>query len=705
MILFFSNAKNDTREVQRANQDHSHWDAENESPRHQKSEEPVISAAKGLAKISPSVEDDYSAPDLVHPEDDDAESENLSPPPESIELEDPEDEIVVGSGKGKAADVIPTPDASKGSNVDEMDYEDDDEDIIKSRERSSKRKRNSIYEDLAEEKLDSSMLGNGDEATPVSTPASMGAQKGAAAQPKEASKTIILGYWRDSEAPEPDQHVVKGFIDSRDRLRTRIQTHNRAGETVTGKYPLKPGPGGSWVTFHNIVFDDHLVHLDQHQVKEYVKIRAEFEDKEGENPKANDTRAVQQAIKLTQARGPPAEGALPPLIAYGATIPDHARISYSRAEKRRRTAAAHGHSETPDVQYPPPARLQAGPGPAFAQQHMQTPPNPPILPDLPGKRPTKIMLGYWLESIEPNVNDKHAVFGILGNNDMFRVKVGRETRDGRPMQSNFPQGAGALWINAHQWQKEDYLQDLSREELKEYCRVRQYQIDQGERNAERDSNIRIAIGEARRRAAFLGSNKRTTNGTHTLPTNNQFTDAIMAQHEPPAPAHETRQAIRRAGPATITPAASFRQEQTPLTPGFRAANRGNPLPPHSADPRLERANNLAMHAVSRIEANQAKVEERDAHMAGAPYHMTNGHNGHNGDAFRENLGRLNNVWSQQEAHRIRTGNEDAKIHLGTKYERKATGPFAGKLVSQGAIISIDGEDYVEYRVLTKPSFI
>lgn len=683
-----------------------------------KSEDPTLSAVKELPEISPSLEDDYPAPGLTSPDGDDevldeGESENLSPPPESIELEYPEDEIVVGAGKGKAADAIPTPDASKGSNVDEMDFDDDDEeaDVIK-KERSSKRKRNSLYEDLAEEKLDSSILGNADEGTPASTPASVAAQRGATAQPKEAAKTIILGYWRDSEAPEPDQHVVKGFIDSRDRLRTRIQTHNRAGETITGKYPLKPGPGGSWVTFHNIVFDEHLVHLDQHQVKEYVKIRAGYEDKEGENPKANDKAAVQQAIKASQARGPPPEGAIPPLIAYGATIPDHARISYSRAEKRRRTAAANGHSETPDVQHappPPPQRLQAGPGPAFAQ-HMQTPPNPAIPADLAGKRPTKIMLGYWLESIEPNLADKHAVFGILGNNDMFRVKVGRETRDGRPMQSNFPQGAGALWINAHQWQKEEYLQDLSREELKEYCRVRQYQIDhQGERNADRAENIRLAILEARRRAAYLGNNKRasTANTNHPLPAGNQFTEAILA-HETPIPAHETRQAIRRAGPAAITPAGSFRQEQSPMTPGFRAANRGTPLPPHNTDPRLERANNLALHAVSRIEANQAKVEERDAHVNPSPYQMTNGHNGHggqNGDAFRENLGRLNNVWSQQEAHRIRVGNEDAKIHLGTKYERKATGPFAGKLVSQGAIISIDGEDYVEYRVLTKPSFI
>ncbi|KAK2667841.1 hypothetical protein RAB80_017032 [Fusarium oxysporum f. sp. vasinfectum] len=39
---------------------------------------------------------------------------------------------------------------------------------------------------------------------------------------------------------------------------------------------------------------------------------------------------------------------------------------------------------------------------------------------------------------------------------------------------------------------------------------------------------------------------------------------------------------------------------------------------------------------------------------------------------------------------------------GVKYERKTLGPFPGKLVSQGTIISIDGEDYVEYRVLGKP---
>jgi hypothetical protein len=71
---------------------------------------------------------------------------------------------------------------------------------------------------------------------------------------------------------------------------------------------------------------------------------------------------------------------------------------------------------------------------------------------------------------------------------------------------------------------------------------------------------------------------------------------------------------------------------------------------------------------------------------------------------REEVQRLNKVWARQESLRIRASADDAKMFGGIKYERKASGPFTGKLVSQGTIINIDGEDYVEYRVLTKPSF-
>lgn len=666
---------------------------------------------------------------MQSPDDDD----NLSPPPDSIDDQVLEDQIVVGKGDAAVANANANVDGSTSAKAkvacaDEMDMDGDenDPDPIKST-RVPKRKRTSLYEDLAEEKMDSGAFleDKDEEDTVASTPASD--INGSLIIPKEAAKPILLGIWRDSEAPDPDQHIVKGFIDSRDRLRTRIQQVNRAGDNVTGRFPLKPGPGGSWVTFHNIIFDEHLVHLDQHQVKEYVKLRSAMQDEPGEDPKANDKLAVQKAIKACSSRGPLPEGALPPLIAYGANIPEHARISYSRAEKRRRTAAAIGAQGTHDISPVVPQQLlQAGPGPVFAQA-MQLAPHPPISVDLPGKRPTRVVLGYWNESAEPRLEDKHAVFGILGSNDMFRVKVGRETRDGRPVTSNFPQGAGALWINAHQWQRETYLEDLSREELKEFTRVRQCQIDLGEHDEDhRHANIEYALGESRRRAAYLGSHKKNQNhNTHVVPANNHFMDMSHMPQAGSMPVHETRQNIRRGGPPAINPATSFHHQEQALGPGagFRAANRGNAMPPPlSTDPRLQRAESLASNAVSRIEANQAKVEQRDAQLVNSftieeekfPGSGSLNNNsihgsllpvGQAGDAFRDNLGRLNNVWSQQEAQRIRSGNEDAKMHMSIKYERKATGPFAGKLVSQGNIISIDGEDYVEYRVLTKPSFI
>ncbi|KAH7418670.1 hypothetical protein BKA64DRAFT_739078 [Cadophora sp. MPI-SDFR-AT-0126] len=48
---------------------------------------------------------------------------------------------------------------------------------------------------------------------------------------------------------------------------------------------------------------------------------------------------------------------------------------------------------------------------------------------------------------------------------------------------------------------------------------------------------------------------------------------------------------------------------------------------------------------------------------------------------------------------------DIRSHNGIRYERKRNGPFQGKLVSQARVISIGGEDYVEYRVLMTISHV
>lgn len=651
------------------------------------------------------------------------DSIDLSPPPDTTSEseaehvnEDPEDEIVVRrvhlpNARPKKTGT-PALSADQGGNGQAMDLGADANvknaaktpPKARANDQRPKRKRASLYDDLTEDTLLVDSTEDFADVSAFSAPIS----KYTRPLPNATTiKSVTLGIWRESEASDPDKHIVKGFIDSRDRLRTRIQQHNRAGEIVTGRWPLKPGPGGSWTTFHNIIFDDHLVHLDQHQVKEYVKIRAEAMGKDGEDGSAvNHKLAVQQAIKQALNRGPPPDGQLPPLIAYGAEIPEYARISLPRAEKRRRAGLPPTSGNSTLVSQP-------------IQPESTTLEAP--LPSLQGHRPTKILLGTWRHSSEMQDEDKHAVFGILGNNDMFRVKVARETRDGRTMNGNFPQGAGALWISPTDWVPETYLEGLTKEQLKEYCRVRQYQLDRGEPDGDREANIQAAIAEAKDRARVLAINKNKNNSSSsnggggvaatsaTSSGQHATTGVAKNNKDDPASSDITRQASnRRSGPQPPLVPATARVQ----TPTFRAANRSGGS---GLDPRLERANSLASRVVSQMEATQAKVEKRETaaaaaaaaastRMAPPPPHDA-ATTTDSMASFRDNINRLNNVWSSQEAHRIRTGGEDAKIHMGVKYERKTNGPFQGKLVSQGSIISIDGEDYVEYRILTKPTFI
>ncbi|KAJ4326727.1 hypothetical protein N0V84_002844 [Fusarium piperis] len=58
------------------------------------------------------------------------------------------------------------------------------------------------------------------------------------------------------------------------------------------------------------------------------------------------------------------------------------------------------------------------------------------------------------------------------------------------------------------------------------------------------------------------------------------------------------------------------------------------------------------------------------------------------------------AWPDQVALQIRP-REEAAYNGDVVYQRKSHGPLLGKLASQGSVITIDGEDYVEYRVLAK----
>ncbi|KAL2116901.1 hypothetical protein VTJ04DRAFT_9069 [Mycothermus thermophilus] len=578
---------------------------------------------------------------------------------------------------------------------------------------------------------------NDDDASPTPTEDLDARRPGRPAKPAApipgAVKGVLLGYWRDSPAEDDaDKHAVVGFIDVRDRLRTRIQPTTRDGRPMDHRYPIPPGPGGSWVTFDKVAFDAHLVGHNHHVIKEYVKIRSE--DSHKDDSTEERAKADLEAIELAAERvrnNPPPETPTAPQIAYGPEIPANAVMPNRPEAKRRRLAGSLGAPTE---------------SPKFVQS---------TIDDLPGRRPTRVLIGYWKYSSEEDPANKHAVFGVLGSNDMFRVKLTRETRDGRTVLGNFPSGAGALWIHWDEVEFEPHLRNLSRHEIKEYCRVRQMQMDAGETPEERIANETKAVYEAQQRviqAMSMGTSiNRSRDDSDLVPlamkgspvngTNGHDSSARSAAAEEP------RQSRRSdLGQRAAAAAAAGRHPLPDVS--FRAANRtpsGGPNPEQR-----ERAQQLADRAITRLEAAQARADARAAsrETSLAPagtnsppasagingtsngYHHYYPHNQHHHHArngsggnghtngsyaptsngtgplahFQENVERLNRVWESQEANRIRAGTEDAKIHMGIKYQRKQSGPFQGKLVSQGVILTIDGEDYVEYRVLTKPTF-
>ncbi|KAL7812526.1 hypothetical protein V8C26DRAFT_202192 [Trichoderma gracile] len=577
-----------------------------------------------------------------------------------------------------------------------------------------KRKRNSVFTDLSESKMEVHTDGSR-----TSLPA-QGLKPKSSRQSMGSVRGVVLGHWRDSTIPDPEhRHAVIGFIDSRDRLRTRIQPYTLTNEPISSDYPRPPGPGGSWVTFERVVFSKHLVGLDHFQVKEYVRLRTDSKEETEEERRAAELAAVQEAIRRVKENPAFDNPTTQPPIAHGPELPESAFAPGRPDAKRRRVSGGFAAINTGGSNSPPERSPLLASQPALQPRPAHV---PKLHGPLPGTRPTRILLGYWRGSSEEDTRDRHAVYGILGQNDMFRVKVVRETRDGRFVDGNFPSGAGALWIQYEEVEFEPHLKPLQRAEIKEYCRVRQYQLDQGELPEDRVSNEIRAVQEAQARA---GSGYRHVHQPIAPYQPIAADDADLAsQSEVNGAQPEVRQSRR--GESRTTPRQSFTEndvrqprayaEQEPSRPDSRATNRSQ-----NTDG-VERAHALARREIARVEAAQGRADRHAMHreraaalvadaaaaaaaavVASAPLQSPTT-NGRAPFYESEDMQRLNKVWARQETLRLKAGAEDAKVYDGVKYERKTNGPFMGKLVSQGTIINIDGEDYVEYRVLTKPSF-
>ncbi|KAK0109717.1 hypothetical protein ONS95_002396 [Cadophora gregata] len=450
-------------------------------------------------------------------------------------------------------------------------------------------------------------------------------------KPGKNVRGVIIGVWRDSDQPnDEDKHVIYGFIDIHDRLRTRIYGMNRRGEEVVGNAPT--GAGGCWVTFERVIFDSHLATLSAAEVKEYVKIRSETKPEATQEERDEaDAKAVLKA-KAAVAEQEAAPGVKPVVH----------RPSLSRQSLSRQSLPRQSLHKTPSFQ-------------AVNAADLQTPKSSPFADN----KPHGVLLGFWSESDEPRNEDKHAVYGVLSENDCFRVKVQRITRDGRYVDGNFPVGAGALWLSYKKVVLEPHLASLSRPEVKEYCRIRQREQESRETDKERRANELKAVMQAKLNVAEKGlDTSADVPGSPELEIRHsaRSENRVSARHQA-----ETEAAAER-----------VRKE--------KAESR-------------ERLHEKTRKEVALAEA----VLQENAQME-----------------LKNNLKKLNKVWIAQQAAltprasvapgSVEVVGTEVRYHNGIKYERKQNGPFQGKLVSQAQILSIDGEDYVEYRILTKPSF-
>ncbi|KAI1372293.1 hypothetical protein F4677DRAFT_270309 [Hypoxylon crocopeplum] len=635
-----------------------------------------------------------------------ANDAELSSPPDSSSVSsvNPDmlgDEIVVGTranGDNNSNRRV----ASEKEDIDMVDAA-DNEPVA----HYPKRKRASLYNDLSEDKMDGPMRDGGNVgATVVKTKAQQ--------KLEEPTKHVPVGYWRDSPVPQDEgKHSVVGFMDVRDRLRTRIAGVTINGELVNSRlFPVPPGPGGSWVTFERIVFLDHLVGHDHNVIKEYVKVRLETIEVRSEEA---DHAAIREAQRRLEINPPPETPQLP-IIAWGREIPVHAQGARHES-KRRRVGSGYGTpaSTLTDhvnrAQHERDEREQAKQAKKAerAEQADAEPvehPGRPIVPQQPHellpppRKPTRILVGCWTKS-SPSMNeDKHAVYGILGANDMFRVKLVRETMDGRYINGNFPSGAGALWIPYDEVTFVNHLKDLTRPEIKEYVRIRQSQIDAGETSDEQVANETKAVYEAQARAAMIAStavpNRTPVQGNAgSGPASSIGREDVRDTHELRLP--------RRDAPSLSEPR---REQSQPPRYSLPEAEIRQASRPPSNDP-IERVQGFANREVAKMEAVQLRSGRYQANRstAASPGNGTNPQD--NRRDFDENVVRMNQVWlAQQESIRRapENGTGNVMTHKGVKYERKQNGPFKDRLVSQGTIINIDGEDYVEYRVLMKPSF-
>ncbi|KAM3559828.1 hypothetical protein ARSEF4850_003947 [Beauveria asiatica] len=407
--------------------------------------------------------------------------------------------------------------------------------------------------------------------------------------------------------------------------------------------------------------------------------------------------------------------------------------------------------------------------------------------DFAARYPTRILVGYWLYSSEPEP-DQHAVYGILSRDGKLRFKLVSETRDGKNIRGNYPPPS-ETWLIHEEIVLLPHLLDLNRLGMKEYCRERGRQVTAGEDAAQVSANVQKAV-EYAERISTTGEGQRPRNlrwerekcadrqrairkmGTasahakalheraHGIKPDSPPSDLDQARPVQKPPSHHRAASSasstkRRRSSASPLPLPNEQSTPTlpdmdpykppsprarghplpndrPASSSFRAANikvdeDTDRLPPlkafRAANGGLDQTERLPpLHATLAADAMDLDDKERlppIQSLASKPARQPLPQHPLDSPPPRRKAlptSAIHRKTASTEEGAITattppTGDEDdedgprSTVFNGVTYVRRTNGSFKGKLVSPGKIITIEGQDYVEYCVLAKLSFI
>ncbi|KAJ6436487.1 C2H2-type domain-containing protein [Purpureocillium lavendulum] len=315
--------------------------------------------------------------------------------------------------------------------------------------------------------------------------------------------------------------------------------------------------------------------------------------------------------------------------------------------------------------------------------------------------PVKAVLGYWRDSPVPEPDRRHAVIGFIDVLDRLRTRIQPRTTAGEPIKTYpLPPEPSANWVKFEGIVFADHLVGLDSFQIKEYVRIATQESMANEMSDE--DLVRVAMARAKenhaydnpakapsiacglelpgRRDSRAEPKRRTTsNGFATINTN--LAELPNGRNLCHCLTEKCRHSIRRAAQA---------HSNIPAIQLIEAKANDELTKAEAAQTRAEKYANRREQLAEGAAATTAGAVPSTSRPVALFYEP-------------DDLQRMGDRQTCQQTLPTKPGARDAKFYDGVKYERKSTGPFIGKLVSRGAIIEIDGEDYVEYRVLTKPS--